>query len=304
MAADMTGFFPDVAVSNTGQVHAVWGNRTDGIRYQLDDGPVTTIAPPGYNPAIALDTQGNPHIAWNARVPDTESAIFYTRWDGRAWTPALRVSQERNCQLADISVARIIRIVYVSQTDRITIHHTSSSDGQSWSTPQLIATGSNPRILKTHMVWNGPPPAYGIYYARNVNGRWQAPTLVATGHKDLTPDLAMNSQGQIGIVWERRDTNKLSFLVLGGSAQPDVHLPTKTGIAPRIACDSADQFHIVFQGAMVKGNSNIYHRIIGGNLEAIAAQGTNEQTPSIAARDQVAIMWWDSDTDLVYRKIL
>jgi len=90
--ADLTGYQPDVAVDSTGQFHYVWGNRIKGIRYQKGDGTIVTLPPPGYNPAIAVDTQNRPHVVWHAKVSDTTFAIYYSHWDGVAWTPALRLS--------------------------------------------------------------------------------------------------------------------------------------------------------------------------------------------------------------------
>ena len=75
ISGDTSGpWFPDVAADDYGNVHVVW-NGPFADNPPADSLVKTALAPAGARPGAALVRPGR-----------EVGALYYTRWDGRAWT--------------------------------------------------------------------------------------------------------------------------------------------------------------------------------------------------------------------------
>jgi hypothetical protein len=101
---------PTLALDPAGRLHVIWTRYDDGvgkIYYRLWTGrwtqPQARISPsPGYAgyPALAVDRAGDPQVLWYGIREGTPAStrhgsvyeIFYTRYDGHAWSPPLLIS--------------------------------------------------------------------------------------------------------------------------------------------------------------------------------------------------------------------
>lgn len=93
-------YSPDVAADSTSVLHVVWKEASgiNDIFYSRGigaswDTPVN-IANTRYdsgNPAVAVDAGDNPHVVWHD-ASDGNWEIFYTRWNGLAWTYRRNIS--------------------------------------------------------------------------------------------------------------------------------------------------------------------------------------------------------------------
>src|SRR6516164_1837075 len=115
MAQASSGAIPSrlaaLALDGRGRLQVAWTRYDDGvgkIYYRVWQGrwaaPQQRISPsPGYAgfPALAVDGVGNPHVVWYGIRPAVQPGatrhesiyeIFYTGFDGRAWTPPLLIS--------------------------------------------------------------------------------------------------------------------------------------------------------------------------------------------------------------------
>ena len=102
---------PALGLDGAGRLHVVWTRYDDGVgkiyhrvwQDRWTSSPERISPSPGYAgfPALALDAAGRPHVVWyGIRAGSLPAAsrhgsiyeIFYTGFDGRAWSPPLLIS--------------------------------------------------------------------------------------------------------------------------------------------------------------------------------------------------------------------
>ncbi len=59
-------------------------DRWSGLGHDLSGGGLSATPGDSYNPSLAVDSRGRPHVAWIESFEDGE-AVAYLRWDGLAW---------------------------------------------------------------------------------------------------------------------------------------------------------------------------------------------------------------------------
>lgn len=184
-----------------------------------------------------------------------------------------------------------------------------------------LANGFWPRLAVdangiAYGVWQRPASdGYGIVLRhQDGGGGWSNPKTIASGHKDQTPDIAINSSGVIGIVWRANNGDpghdQVSFAEYDGNAQDFQQIDVDGGAIdsywPKISADCSDIFHFAYQSA-----NNIFHRSYNpndnsfGSVETIANSGSSEQTPSIDTTSVAAIVYNNGHviTDMTTRNL-
>lgn len=235
----------------------------------------------------------------------------------------------------------VIHVIYQSKSSDGTqgfIYYSESPDGNNFNAPQVLAqvqvteplptvsdaliqgnlgiqgplggtklaSGFAPRIAVdanglAYGVWNAPSPYGVIMRHQDGGGGWTNPKTISSGHKDQTPDIAVNSSGIIGIVWAEFDPGEISFAEYDGNSQDLIQHDVDSGLQfsfyPKISADCNGIFHFVYQGG-TGSNWNIYHRSYDpsnnqfeNGKDTIASGGTQEQTPSIDTSNIGAIVY-------------
>ena len=150
------------------------------------------------------------------------------------------------------------------------IYHVSQTDG-SWSQPVDVLTSPGGRVARMHsvladeegylhIVWSGGNTIYhSRVYALEASSvrAWRAPTALVSGVTVLEPDIAVDGQGGLYIVWTQARAGLMFTRSDDGGttwSQPRVAFPsaTDTDLARwgRIAVDDASRLHLVLTHAV------------------------------------------------------
>jgi hypothetical protein len=191
-----------IAVDNTGRPHVVWCEYPHYIVYYsfyngsywtnpvIINDTFTVRASPWADPRIAIDRDGNLHVSWTgALVGASHRDIFYSKYNGMQWSPAIKISQDSLYDewYSDIAVDRAnnIWISWDRQgegSDQFRVY-TSHFNGTSWSVETRLdddTTSFNDRSSAVALDVNSDPwilwegyvtySSINIYYNRYING--------------------------------------------------------------------------------------------------------------------------------------
>ena len=304
--------------------------------------PPETISAPGvasYYPSLAVDAQNTVHIVWEAKDSGSKYAVYYRQKSNGTWGSIVRVSKngEPYAEVPDLAITHqgVIKVVYQSKhSGSAYVYYAESSDGIQFGASQVLAnvpasgkataaaeslpgidapegkqlaSGLYPRISldadgHAYVVWNTPAP-YRVYFTHPGKNGWTKPILVAKGHKDQTPDIAVLNDGRVGIAWARGDTFDTSFVLFAQDKKVKqydrVGKKLTWSMWPRLSVDCAGNVHLVFQGSVNPSpgyNWNVYHRAFNGKwgpMDTIAGAWQHEQVPMIATTTLGAIIYSD-----------
>jgi PKD repeat protein len=298
-----------VAIDHLGRVHVVWQDNREGtynIMYgRSDDGGISfgpsirvnSVAGGGinyFNPSIAVDELGNPHVAWDdPRASATRGIdIYYSRsYDGGAtFGPNVRVIQEVSTtaqSTPDVAVGTQGRVfvTYVTGAgNNADIHVSVSSDGGRTFGPGTKVNDDagtnkqqNPQVVVAtgiaHITWTDTRAGDSdIYYAfRNTVGSISTNVKVnddAGGTDQTNPSIDVDDQGPV-LVWSdkrngnpdiffARRTSPTSFstnkLVNSDTNSQNQVVP---GLAVAPGTSGSETIHVIWEGAE-SGHSDVY----------------------------------------------
>jgi len=238
-------FFPSLAVDSGGNVHIAWEDETDyagsgtdwDIFYRrLDVGVgwadtevVSINNKDSYDPSLAVDLDGNIHIAWEDYTGGPGSGndldILYRRFDfGVGWADTEVVSTESTEASYDPSLAvdsgGNVHIAWSDDTDyagsgidRDIFYKNRTS---SWSTTVVVSTESNatswaPSLAvdssrNVHIAWDDRPEVdWTIFYKRYevLKANWTRTQVVSTESTENSwvASLAVDSSRNVHIAW-------------------------------------------------------------------------------------------------------
>jgi BNR repeat-containing family member len=227
-------YYPALDIDSGGVIHVVWDDNTVGneeIYYKRssDGGAtwsavkrLTWTAGTSQNIAIDIDSGGAIHVVWEDCTPG-HFEIYYKRssdggatWStakrltwtsGWSWGPAIAIdSSDAICAVWDWdnNTLGYAEIYYRRSPDAGTTWTPAKRltwTGKSWYPTIAIDLSSN-----IHVVWEDDTLAYGeIYYVRSPDGgmSWNATQrLTWTAGNSLNPAIAIDSGGDIHVVWE------------------------------------------------------------------------------------------------------
>ena len=228
---------PALGLDGAGRLHVIWTRYDDGvgkIYYRVWAGrwaaPQARISPPhGYAgfPSLAVDGRGQAHVVWygirEGSLPASTRhgsiyEIFYTGFDGRAWSPPRLIStglpDSVNPALAAARAGRL-RAAWFQYDGRAYQVRYAERDG-AWSDPETVqatrADAFNPDVAvdargEPLLVWERHEGMTSvIQFARRAGGRWQDPVdLSAASPPARHPALSVAPSGDVYVVWERED---------------------------------------------------------------------------------------------------
>ena len=228
---------PAVAVDGAGRLHVIW-TRYDGgvgaiyhrVWAQTWMGPQQKISPgpryAGY-PALALGAAGDPQVVWygirEGPVPASTRhgsiyEIFYTGFDGRAWSGPLLISpglpDSINPALAADRGGGLHAAWYQYNGRVYQVRY--AERGRAWTAPEgpfrASADEFNPDLAaaaqgQVALVWeHHVGDRSSIYYVRRTRGTWSEPLALTDGSPPARhPAVAITSSGRIYVVWDQDD---------------------------------------------------------------------------------------------------
>jgi len=274
-----------VASKTGNNIHVVWEDLTPGV-YQIyyktstnggnNWGPIKRLTWTGYDcgsPAVAVDSNNNPHVVWSGDTTTANSDIYYKRstdggvtWSapkrltwtsGFSWAPKIAVDSNNNPH-----------VVWYDTTNGYEIYYKKSTNGgNNWSATTRITwnpaisylpdiavdSGNNPAIVW----WDGLSGNYEVYLKRSSDGgtNWEPLRRLTWGTDSSTnPVIAISSNNHIHVAWEGIANYKLEIFYKkstnGGvawSARQRITWNSGDSEYPNIDVDSNNNPHVVWE---------------------------------------------------------
>jgi hypothetical protein len=281
-----TSLSPALATDVTGTLHAVWYDNSSGnldILY-ASKGPeqedwsapvnISSTLGSSYWPAIAVDGQGNVHVAWEDGSTGRDILYALKPAGGTDWTEPANISRSagnaRFVALAADATGNVHAVWNDDTPGNDEVYYTmrpqggttwtapavvASTPGTSWA-PTIAVNGSN----AVHVAWHDfTPGPTEIYYVTKPNptAPWSSPVNVSlTTGASYFPALTVDSSGTVHMVWMDAifADYEVPFEVLyarkppGGEWTPYVNLSQGTGSAemPTLAVGPKDALHVAW----------------------------------------------------------
>ncbi|MFH1150881.1 MAG: hypothetical protein V1748_10460 [Actinomycetota bacterium] len=268
-------------------------------------------------PQIALDSAGNPNVAWYGNNGVTNQ-IYFAENAGSGWTPQF-VSTGTSTDNRDPQIALDTygnpNVVWCGHDGSTYQIYYAENTGSGW-TPQLVSTGTStanidPQIAldtagNPNVVWEGSDVTTSqTYYAENTGSGW-TPELVSTGASTSNgkPQIALDTAGNPNVVWRGTiGTYQVYYAEnTGGGWTPDlVSTGTSTSnFNPQIALDTAGNPNVVWFGNDGSTNQSYYAENTGGGW---TPQKVSTGTTTLNSNPQIAldaagnpnVVWYGND---------
>ncbi|HTD46568.1 MAG TPA: hypothetical protein VK881_04800 [bacterium] len=228
---------PALGLDAAGRLYVIWTRYDDGvgkIYYRVWAerwaAPQERISPPsGYAgfPSLAVDGRGHAHVVWygirEGSLPASTRhgsiyEIFYTGFDGRAWSPPRLIStglpDSVNPALAADRGGRLHAVWF--QYDGRAYQVRYAERDAAWSDPETVlatrADAFNPDVAvdargEPLLVWERHDGVSSvIQLARRTGGRWQTPVDLSEASSPARhPSLSVAPSGAVYVVWDRDD---------------------------------------------------------------------------------------------------
>lgn len=217
-----------------------------------------------YLPVLAAGPDGTLHAAWS-ESPGTGflQKIMYATRQGDTWTIPVNISRDSG----DIRTPAIVldstghALVVWSEESYARMRYVRQLD-DSWSVPKLCFSnlGIMPRLVvngqgRIHLLFEDLGGQGAIRHSRYDAGgdSWETPDLVADDSGTLAwSDLAVDSRDRLHAVWMDYGTYGMGYCHNDGAGWtrpeqlPDP-APSGQSVLPRIAVDTADSPHVVWE---------------------------------------------------------
>ena len=311
-----------VADHATGRIHLAWEEDGSTIRYAYRDlgEPDWEIEPNpwlGHRPAIALDPDGFPHIAYVycSDAHPQESQIFH-RSPRQEWVPSSVSSTIGNSQRPDIglTIGQDVHVVWVETLDGVdTVYHArSQDDGITWLEMEPVSAGSAPALAvapggpvwvawQTDSQLSGDGIADVLASSRSIDGWSLAVNVSQTPAGDSrSPDIACDSDGSVHLAWEEEAADGLSSAVryargtAEGWTSPE---PLSSGsgfaTAPYLTMGADDSVYVAWDAGTSVGMCARPSGGIWNTPELIASNetGIRDVTIAVGAEGMVHAAW-------------
>ncbi len=220
---------PQIQVDGFGTIHVIWFDNSSGFfelfhaqnkgdvwtkpeSTKLVDWYITHNPDMSRRPSVRVDHDGFVHVVW-VDLGDMSQNVFYSRWDGEAWSKRVNVSRIKDMR------GRVNELTFASDAsgnqlvawDEKGIKY-CRFDGKQWSLPANVAHDGfqsglpaaalgNKGIL--HLAWAGMKDVaetQQIYYQTH-DKNWSPPLLLSGKGLSLYPQIAVNDSDRVHVVW-------------------------------------------------------------------------------------------------------
>jgi hypothetical protein len=230
-------------------------------------------------PAIAIDSNKDIHLVWHGGIPGN-SEIYYkkSKNGGSTWTGSKRLTSNKGYSLYPSIATDSNNYIHVAWRDGTSghteIYYTKTTDGGTTWTPTRLTWFKSfcaaPDIVidssdHIYIVWDS---LGNIYSKKSTDGgiSWTNRKLTWTFDYSVAPAITANpSNNDIHLVWQQSFSSSDSEIYHkksedGGVSWASTRLTWNSGqsTVPKIAVDSARNFHVVWQDD-TPGNAEIYY---------------------------------------------
>jgi len=288
---------PAIAVDSSDGLHLVWSDETPGngeIYYEksTDGGAtwtpgkrITSTSGHSFDPAIAVDSSGGLHVAWEDYTPGNGEIYYQASTDGGAtWTTSKRLTWNSGLSYEAAVAVDASGNPQVAWVDGTTgnweVYFRNSSDGGStWSpTRRLSGTsgGSYAPSMAAYSAGNllvfwidSTPGNYEVYQKRTTDGgtTWtKSQRLTWTSGDSWWPANAVDSSGGLHVVWydDTPGNSEIYYMKStdGGATWTKAQRLTWTSgysAVPAVAADPSASLHVIWMDDL-PGNNEIYYK--------------------------------------------
>ena len=302
----------------SGSLHLTWEEDGRVVRYARRDAQTWQVDPrawSGHSPAIALDADGFPHIAYVNTVGSPGIAQIYHLSSRSGWIPSPVSDSTGSSQTPDIGLAADghLDVVWAEMSLGTTsIYRARSRDlGVTWLEMEPIGYGSSPRLAHgpmggVHVAWQaekilGHEENLDVYVSDWGIGGWGPAANVSQSAGDaLGVGLASDSQGRLSMVWEQEAPDGLSAAIrfasrVDGVWSVPVTLSLRAGFVtqPSVAVGPDNVCRVAWDGGFqielltaTKGGS-------WGSIETIATEdkGIRDVSLAVDAYERTSAAW-------------
>lgn len=200
------------------------GGTAWGLQYGLFSGTYFTPSErvndslyyTGYNSALALDSEGYPHIAYWHNYSSGPHDLRYSKKDATGWhheqldTPG--VGQYVDMVLDSLNHPHV---AYWDQTNNAIKY--MEHDGSSWSTPEVLAENAGANVSLVLDANDEPLVVFrhdgGLALARRVAGVWQVDMLATEENTVLgeSADIAIDGDGWLGVTFYDETNGRILY---------------------------------------------------------------------------------------------
>lgn len=286
---------PAIIADSNGKVHSVWmdapdgwGSSTTSLIHSFWNGNVwstpTTIFSGNFHelPSLAADNSGNVHLTWDADTNPNAWQIYYSKYNGTAWSAATAIS---GATAGDVA----------------------------WDSEIAIDSSGNPHVAYTFIPAGTVGNKRYTYYTRYNGTSWVTPTdITVSGTFHQYQTVASDSAGKVHVAWKSDLLGSFEILSRfwnGTTFSTTISVSGTVAAAqdpqPRITVDNANNAHVVWEerDPATEGNFLIKYSKWNGTswaapftVSSVASQ-TVEGIPSVAVLrssiDDVLVGWID-----------
>jgi len=229
-----------------------------------------------FSPSLALDSSGNPHVAWQ-RYDGTDYEIYYAfrnnsdwetfsitmdlSWSYADYSPSLALDFKDIpyvswCRLIDTEMDGVFNysdILYAYNSTMGWQNFSITGDNYDDSSPSLALNSSG----YPHVAWQRYDGTdYEIYYFHKWESGWQVQAISndITAINDSSPSLALDSSGNPHVAWQRYDGNgyniRYAFKSIEGWDEINVTSDSSQiyfDQFPSLVMDSLGDLHVAWQ---------------------------------------------------------
>jgi BNR repeat-like domain len=341
---------PKIAAYSSTDIQVIWEEATSdymAVYYKksLDGGDTWTTGKRitwGLRlfriPDLAVDSSGNPHVAWYEDAYGHNEIFYKKSPDGGAtWAATKRLTWGTSwSRYPDIVIDSSGNPEVVWQDEMSgnwEVYHRKSTDGgNSWTAFQRLTWNAgeseNPAMAldpsnSPYLVWSDTTPGPSkIFYKKSVDGgaSWSTAKRISwTSGNSVNPDIAADSSGRLHVVWSDSapGNNEIYYAKStdGGAtwtASQRITWTLGSSGRPVIVVDPSGHLHVVWEDDTPGNNEIYYKKSTDGGVTWTASQrltwnAGESRWPDIAADPDgnLHVVWFDDtpgNREIFYRK--
>jgi hypothetical protein len=270
---------PAIAAARDGKVWVVWvtGRTPANGRFDIHSAyrspsgwssamPVGNFYYWEYNPALAIDSSGQPLCIWSKFEDSYHYNLYYSRWNGASWSSPLLVSEDPSEDMKPaltLDGSGRLWCFWQSRRDYSQDIFACYWNGTGWSSPQNVTRDSTDEYYPTAVTDSAGRP--WVFFTRHDQGisrihgcYWSGANWVASGPVSATqtrayrPAGCRDGTGRLWVTWQNfdgfaADIYASSFDGINWSEPARVSTSRALDVMPAMTCDAEGKPWVAWQ---------------------------------------------------------